>query len=360
MGDKPMVCRACREAMPDLNWDRPCPHWQEAPENVARLAAELEQMTAERDRLAGLYARELEAARTLYPGNSVGDITTVIGAKIRRLQEDLEERTLQHRVQLDNAVRLQDELFQAKRLMDGVREMARDRNPNGATILDFMAVWNEQYEKRIKTLTAELDQANASSRELNAAREEDGRRIVELEVDRDQLKTELDAIEAYVRANHNGYDPDAREAMPTLTQPATTLEAIRDLIDERRYLHSREVEMLEKDRDRWKAAAEVAMRQITDQALRSWGGVISMDVLEDKFPGIAQAIRKQEETTTPATESLRGVGPSHGRETPPGPVGDVGRYLADAAALAGTEEPAHADPLTHEERRERKDGPKCD
>lgn len=263
----------------------------DAQKEIDRLTAELEQMTAERDRLAGLYARELEAARTLHPGNSVGDITTVIGAKIRRLQEDLEERTLQHRVQLDNAVRLQDELFQAKRLMDGVREMARDRNPNGATILDFMAVWNEQYQQQIKVLTAELDQTYASVRSLCAAREEDGRRIVELEAerdrlavelasvtadrderavqkgeffaeierlraDRDQLKTELDAIEAYVRANHNGYDPEAREAWPSLTQPATALEAIRDLTDERRYLHSREVEMLEKDRDRWKAATE--------------------------------------------------------------------------------------------------------
>ncbi len=43
----------------------------------------------------------------------------------------------------------QHDLFQ---LMDSVRDEARNRNPNGVTILDFMSVWNEQYEKRIKKL----------------------------------------------------------------------------------------------------------------------------------------------------------------------------------------------------------------
>lgn len=39
--------------------------------------------------------------------------------------------------------------------MDGVRDAARNRNPEGATLLDFMACWNEQYEARLKQLEAE-------------------------------------------------------------------------------------------------------------------------------------------------------------------------------------------------------------
>ena len=35
-----MVCRACREAMPDIGWNNPCPHWKETPEHVARLDAQ--------------------------------------------------------------------------------------------------------------------------------------------------------------------------------------------------------------------------------------------------------------------------------------------------------------------------------
>lgn len=40
--------------------------------------------------------------------------------------------------------------------MNGVRDAARSRNPDGATILDFMACWNEQYERRIGELEASL------------------------------------------------------------------------------------------------------------------------------------------------------------------------------------------------------------
>jgi len=50
--------------------------------------------------------------------------------------------------------------------MDNVRDTARGRNPNGATILDFMAVWNEQYqerhdrqEKKIEGLQAIVDRS---------------------------------------------------------------------------------------------------------------------------------------------------------------------------------------------------------
>ena len=39
--------------------------------------------------------------------------------------------------------------------MDGVRNEARNRNPDGATILDFFVVWNEQYEDRIRKLEVE-------------------------------------------------------------------------------------------------------------------------------------------------------------------------------------------------------------
>lgn len=39
-----------------------------------------------------------------------------------------------------------------KKFMDTIKEMAQNRNPDGYTILDFMVVWNEQYERRIKEL----------------------------------------------------------------------------------------------------------------------------------------------------------------------------------------------------------------
>lgn len=42
--------------------------------------------------------------------------------------------------------------------MDGVRDAARNRNPEGVTLLDFMACWNEQYEARVK----QLREANAA------------------------------------------------------------------------------------------------------------------------------------------------------------------------------------------------------
>lgn len=40
--------------------------------------------------------------------------------------------------------------------MDGVRDLARNRNPEGATLLDFMAVWNEQYQRRIEVLERQV------------------------------------------------------------------------------------------------------------------------------------------------------------------------------------------------------------
>ena len=39
--ERPLVCRACREAMPDIGWNAPCPHWKETPEYVAALEAQL-------------------------------------------------------------------------------------------------------------------------------------------------------------------------------------------------------------------------------------------------------------------------------------------------------------------------------
>jgi hypothetical protein len=46
---------------------------------------------------------------------------------------------------------LEREVHDVTAFMDGIRNEARNRNPAGATILDFMAVWNEQYEKRLAT-----------------------------------------------------------------------------------------------------------------------------------------------------------------------------------------------------------------
>ena len=45
--------------------------------------------------------------------------------------------------------RKRQELFA---FMDNVRELARERNREGCTILDFMAVWNEQYQIEIAKL----------------------------------------------------------------------------------------------------------------------------------------------------------------------------------------------------------------
>src|SRR5574343_700026 len=41
MADRPLVCRACKEAMPDIDWNNPCPHWKETPEYVASLEGQL-------------------------------------------------------------------------------------------------------------------------------------------------------------------------------------------------------------------------------------------------------------------------------------------------------------------------------
>ena len=50
--------------------------------------------------------------------------------------------------------------------MDCVRDTARNRNPAGATILDFMVVWNEQYESQIAKLTYALAEARAACAEM--------------------------------------------------------------------------------------------------------------------------------------------------------------------------------------------------
>jgi hypothetical protein len=44
----------------------------------------------------------------------------------------------------------------------------------------------------------------------------------------------LESEVAAVRTMHNGYDPEARKAMPTLREPASLADAVRDLIDEER------------------------------------------------------------------------------------------------------------------------------
>ena len=46
-----------------------------------------------------------------------------------------------------------------QKFIDSVRDSARNRNPLGATILDFMACWNEQYEVRLAKLEAVAEAA---------------------------------------------------------------------------------------------------------------------------------------------------------------------------------------------------------
>ncbi len=64
---------------------------------------------------------------------------------------------------------LQAEHDRVLRFMDGVRDAARRRNPEGATILDFMACWNEQYEDRAKKAEGEVKRFRDVLRELLAA-----------------------------------------------------------------------------------------------------------------------------------------------------------------------------------------------
>ena len=66
-----------------------------------------------------------------------------------------------------DAMRAKIERLKAERekitaFMDGVRDTARNRNPEGATILDFMACWNEQYKARIAELEAEACELRGS------------------------------------------------------------------------------------------------------------------------------------------------------------------------------------------------------
>ena len=44
---------------------------------------------------------------------------------------------------------LKQELDQLTAFVDGIRDAAKNRNPEGATILDFLVCWNEQYETRL-------------------------------------------------------------------------------------------------------------------------------------------------------------------------------------------------------------------
>ena len=60
---------------------------------------------------------------------------------------------------------------------------------------------------------------------------------------------ELDGISTYLRAHHNGYEPEARAALPTLTEPATMLDAIKALVEEREQLETLELAELRLQRD---------------------------------------------------------------------------------------------------------------
>jgi len=60
-----------------------------------------------------------------------------------------------------------------RRYLDGIRDMVRDRNPDGFTALDFFAVWNEQYEDQIKRLRAENERLLAESKaDFNATEDQ--------------------------------------------------------------------------------------------------------------------------------------------------------------------------------------------
>lgn len=54
--------------------------------------------------------------------------------------------------------KLETKLADTNRFFDSVRDSARSQNPDGCTILDFMAVWNEQYQYRLKKLERENEQ----------------------------------------------------------------------------------------------------------------------------------------------------------------------------------------------------------
>lgn len=82
---------------------------------------------------------------------------------------------------VDEIERLQGEVAQAKakhadilHLMDGIRDEASNRNPDGVTILDFMTVWNEQYEIRIVRQQAEIERLSTPDWFIDADMGEDG------------------------------------------------------------------------------------------------------------------------------------------------------------------------------------------
>ena len=86
-------------------------------------------MTTREQREAML--RDLE-----WPRSRIDDIIR----HVRTLLADIDEREQQYDTILA--------------FMNGVRDTARNRNPDGATLLDFMAVWNEQLERQYAELKA--------------------------------------------------------------------------------------------------------------------------------------------------------------------------------------------------------------
>lgn len=122
----------------------------------------------ERDRLAaelGLWRplTPAEADRELDKAESVPMSEEEIARIVAKATDPAERLTNSEQAQLaaENA-RLAGEVESVKKFMDGVRDAARNRNPDGATILDFMACWNEQYEKRIAGLEAEVERLRAA------------------------------------------------------------------------------------------------------------------------------------------------------------------------------------------------------
>lgn len=61
------------------------------------------------------------------------------------------------------------ELARLTEFMDGVRDAARNRNPEGATVLDFFACWNEQYQRANDSLRADLAECREALAEQVAA-----------------------------------------------------------------------------------------------------------------------------------------------------------------------------------------------
>lgn len=78
--------------------------------------------------------------------------------------------------------------------MESVRIAARNRNPKGPTLLDFMACWNEQYEKQLAARASEVERLRErlekSLNELSAEA-----KTIERAIDSDDYGGDLDACE---------------------------------------------------------------------------------------------------------------------------------------------------------------------